>query len=209
MANGITIKTIVIMIGVILVAQVIPVDAANSDERKKMKVESDRVQDERKNLKNIAKNAKAAWNDARDKTDTAKQTWKNNKTETNKNAIAAAKAVELTAYNVYKQALKDFKNYKPSKQTSEVSKVSVKLSKEKQAIFDAKSDIKTKKDLWNTAKKDYRQTGKDYKKDSTTANYNAWEQKSVDRDTAYSNYLCAKQILKDVRNNVPNSCSFV
>jgi len=205
MANGITIKAITIMIGVILVTQVIPVDAANSDARKKMKVESDRIQDEVKNLKNIAKNAKKTWRDAKEETKTAKQTWKNNKTETNKNAIASAKAVELTAYNVYKQALKDIKNYKASKQASKVSKATVEISKKQQA----KSDIKAKKDLWNASKKEYRQAGKDYKKDPTTANYNVWGQKSVDRDTAYSNYLCAKQILKDVRKNVPNSCSFV
>ncbi len=205
MANGITIKTIAIMISVILVAQVIPVDAAGSDERKKMKAESERIQDERKNLKIIAKNAKTAWNDARDKTDTAKQTWKNNKTVTNRDAITAAKAVELTAYNVYKQAVKDFKNYKPSKQASEVSKVTDVISKKTQA----KSDIKAKKDLWKAAKKAYSLAGKDYKKDRTATNYDAWEQKSVDRDTAYNNYLCAKQILKDVRKNVPKSCSFV
>ena len=204
MNRGMALKVVAILASVVLMTQVIPVEATGSTERKDKATESDRIKAEKTNLKVIIKNAKIAWKTAKVATETAKDTWRADKTTANKDAIATAKAAELVAYNAWKKAVQDFKDYKPRTKASEVTTATAVISEEKKA----KLDVKAKRDLWKDAKAAAKAAGKVYKADQTAANYDLWAQAETAVDTAYTNYQCSKQILKDVRNDVAKSCTF-
>jgi len=90
----------------------VPVEGAGSDARKSAETVSVQSNAQKDALKKTADDARTAWKTAKEVTETAKQTYKNNKTEANKTAVITAKAAEKTAYSTYKADLKAFKNFK-------------------------------------------------------------------------------------------------
>ena len=98
---------------VILFTQLLPIaEGADSSAREQAKAESNKIKVAFEAFKQKIKTAKNAWSAAKDTADTAKDTFRADKTDAKKTAWKQAQAKETTAYEAWKQSIKDWKNFK-------------------------------------------------------------------------------------------------
>jgi len=208
---------VVIFVCVILITQLLPVaEGAGSSAREQAKAESNKIKVAFDGFKQKIKTARDAWKAAKDTADTAKDTFNADRTDANKTAWKQAQAKETTAYNAWKQSIKDFKNFKSlskkktfekaSRDNSSTKKKTVSEARQKaeaesnkiKVAFDGfKQKIKTARDAWKAAK-DTADTAKDtFRADITDANKTAWKQAQAKETTAYNAW---KQSIKDFKN---------
>jgi len=98
---------------VILFTQLLPIaEGADSSAREQAKADRKKIEALWDQSKQKVRDAKNAWSVAKDAADTAKDTFRADKTDAKKTAWKQAQAKETTAYKAWKQAIKDFKNFK-------------------------------------------------------------------------------------------------
>ena len=212
-----------IFASVILFTQIIPVEAAGSEARKQAKEISKKIAIDKAAALAKLNSAKTAWENAKQASKTAKENYKSNPTEANKNAVIQANSAESIAHKNYKKLLSDFKKFKAKlsapksekavknafeikkkEKSEERKKAEETSSKINSIILTAKQKITTTKSLWKSAQQATDDAKKTYKNDPTSANKAAIATAQISEDTARQNYKTAISEFKNLKFSLRN-----
>ena len=213
-----------IFASVILFTQIIPAEAAGSEARKKAEELTKQIEAEKASILLALHNAKTTWDNTRLATKTAKENFKNDPSDANRNSLALAQSTEFTAKKAYQKLLSDSKNFKAKlskapdteKATKNASGDTKKEKSEKRKklaeasskintlIQNARENIVTTKSLWKSAEQATDQAKKTYKNDPTSANKDAIVSAKLAEDTARQNYKNAISDFKNLKFSLKN-----